>query len=117
LNKKLLTNVAMKGFVKQSYRRTRTVVTQTIPAVIIVNTRKIEMSIFHDFKKAYRKATPLEVAVNDLTIAELALLDAEAAVEYASALASCNKQRIARLKAYITAQTKAEKKEQAKEES
>ena len=45
LNKKLLTNVAMKGFVKQSYRRTRTVVTQTIPAVNIVKKTRRKINV------------------------------------------------------------------------
>ncbi len=75
------------------------------------------MNIFHDFKRAYRQVSPLEVAAHDLVVAELKLLEAEAAVEYDTAIAMCNKQRIVRLKAFIAAQTRAEKKEQAKEES
>lgn len=50
--------------------------------------------------------TPLQAVAVELAEAELALLRAETNVEYSSALATYNKQRIKRLRAYITTESK-----------
>jgi hypothetical protein len=57
------------------------------------------------------------MAANELANAELELLKAETGVEFASSLVTFNKHRVTRLKAFMTAQTKAQLKEQAKEET
>lgn len=54
-----------------------------------------------DFKKMFGKLTSLQVAATELAEAELSLLAAETGVEYASSLVTYNKQRVARLKAFV----------------
>ena len=44
---------------------------------------------------------PAQTAAHELLIAEHDLLRAEAGVEYAQAMVTCQKQRIKRLKAYL----------------
>jgi hypothetical protein len=44
---------------------------------------------------------PIQTAVHELLHAEHDLLRAEAGVEYAQAMVTCQKQRIKRLKAYL----------------
>jgi hypothetical protein len=75
------------------------------------------MNFYTEIKQMFKMPTPLQVAANELANAELELLKAETGVEFASSLVTFNKQRVTRLKAYMAAQVKAEKKEQAKEES
>jgi hypothetical protein len=95
---------AMKDGVKPSYRRTRTVVTQTIPvANFVMNKRMNEMLIYTELKNLFKTLTPLEVAAAQLVTAEHELLKAETGVEYASALVTFNKTQIKRLRAYISA--------------
>ena len=74
------------------------------------------MNLYTEFKQFFKMPTPLQVAANELANAELELLKAETGVEFASSLVTFNKQRVTRLKAFMTAQVKAEKKEQAKGE-
>jgi hypothetical protein len=54
-----------------------------------------------DFMKIFGKLTSLQVAATELAEAELALLAAESGVEYAAALVTYNKARVARLKAFV----------------
>jgi hypothetical protein len=75
------------------------------------------MFSYTEFKSMFRMPTPLQMAARELANAELELLKAETGVEFASSLVTFNKQRVTRLKAFMTAQTKAQLKEQAKEES
>jgi len=75
------------------------------------------MNIYTELKQFFKMPTPLQMAANELANAELELLKAETGVEFASSLVTFNKQRVTRLKAFMTAQTKAQLKEQAKEES
>ena len=60
------------------------------------------------FRRALRKMTPLELAVRELTEAELQKLSAQTAQEYAAAIAQYNTTRISRLRAFIATQTKDE---------
>ena len=48
-----------------------------------------------------KTVTPTQTAVHELLHAEHDLLRAEAGVEYAQAMVTCQKQRIKRLKAYL----------------
>ena len=75
------------------------------------------MSIYQDLRMIFKRVTPMQVVANELAEAEFSLLRAETGVEYANSLVTYNKQRVTRLRAYMAAQTKAEKKELAKEES
>jgi len=75
------------------------------------------MSMYASLTQFFKMPTPLQMAARELAQAEHELLKAETGVEFASSLVTFNKQRVTRLKAFMTAQTKAEKKEQAKEES
>lgn len=71
------------------------------------------MTMYQDLRMIFKRVTPLQVAVNELTEAEFSLLKAETGVEYANSLVSYNKARITRLKSFVKAQLK----EQTKEES
>lgn len=55
------------------------------------------------FNTLFRRLTPLQVAANELTTAELELLASETSVEYAVAMVAFNKSRVKRLKAYLAA--------------
>ena len=59
--------------------------------------------ILNWLKNNCRKVTPAEAVISELMEAEMALLGAETAVEYAQAAVTYNRNRIKRLKAYITA--------------
>jgi hypothetical protein len=61
------------------------------------------MNIFAEFKSVFKTPSPLQVAANELALAELELLSAESAVEYAVAMVSFNQSRVKRLKAYLVA--------------
>jgi hypothetical protein len=71
------------------------------------------MTMHQDLRMIFKRVTPLQVAINELTEAEFSLLKAETGVEYANSLVSYNKARITRLKSFVKAQLK----EQTKEES
>ena len=53
-------------------------------------------------RELFRRDTPQEAVLFELAEAEHALLRAETGVEYAQALVTYNKNRVKRLKAYIT---------------
>jgi hypothetical protein len=74
------------------------------------------MSVYNDLKMIFKRITPMQVAANELAEAEFSMLRAETGVEYAHSLVTYNKQRVARLRAYMAAATKAQQKELAKEE-
>jgi hypothetical protein len=57
------------------------------------------------FKRVLRRLTPTEVAARELADAELHLLEAQSAREYAEAMVNYHRQRIARLRAFLAAQT------------
>ena len=59
------------------------------------------MKIYYALKRMLKMPTPLEVAAIELAGAELELLQAETAVEFASSAVSFNKNRIKRLKAFL----------------
>lgn len=61
-----------------------------------------------DIKRALRRLTPLELATRELAEAELSKLTAQTAQEYAASVVSYNTTRIARLKLFISTQTKEE---------
>jgi len=71
------------------------------------------MSTVQEFRMIFKRVTPLQAAVTELTEAEFSLLKAETGVEYATSIVAYNKARITRLKAFVKAQLK----EQTKEES
>jgi hypothetical protein len=54
-----------------------------------------------EFKSTLKMLPPIQTAVHELLHAEHDLLRAEAGVEYAQAMVTCQKQRIKRLKAYL----------------
>jgi hypothetical protein len=59
-----------------------------------------------DFVKVmFKRMTPLEAITVELMEAEHQLLRAETGVEYAQALVTYNKNRVKRLKAYLTVPT------------
>lgn len=57
--------------------------------------------IFKYLNKILSAANPVDVAVNELLQARLALLQAETGVEYSMALVDFNKKRVKRLEAYL----------------
>lgn len=59
------------------------------------------MNFYTELKQMLKMPTPLQVAANELTQAELELLKAETGVEFASSLVTFNKSRVKRLKAYM----------------
>jgi hypothetical protein len=60
------------------------------------------MKLYYAIKKMLKMPTSLEVAAIELSNAELELLKAETGVDWAQASVTYNKNRIKRLKAYIT---------------
>jgi hypothetical protein len=54
-----------------------------------------------ELKTMIKTVTPAQAATHELLHAEHDLLKAEAGVEYAQAMVTCQKQRIKRLKAYL----------------
>jgi hypothetical protein len=54
-----------------------------------------------ELKTMVKTITPAQAATHELLHAEHDLLKAEAGVEYAQAMVTCQKQRIKRLKAYL----------------
>ena len=54
-----------------------------------------------ELKTMLKTVTPAQAAMHELLHAEHDLLKAEAGVEYAQAMVTCQKQRIKRLKAYL----------------
>lgn len=68
-------------------------------------------AMFIDFVKAmFKRITPLEAITVELMEAEHQLLKAETGVEYAQALVTYNKNRVKRLKAYLTVPATTEEK-------
>jgi hypothetical protein len=65
------------------------------------------MNLTARFKEAFRMLTPLEMATNELAEAQRSELEAQSAAEYAQSIVTYNRQRIARLKAYISKETAA----------
>jgi hypothetical protein len=57
-----------------------------------------------ELKTMIKTITPAQAATHELLHAEHDLLKAEAGVEYAQAMVTCQKQRIKRLKAYLAAE-------------
>lgn len=58
-------------------------------------------AITETWKVLFRKMTPTEMAARELAEAELRLLEAQSAVEYAQAIVTYNQTRIKRLRAVI----------------
>ena len=54
-----------------------------------------------ELRTMIKTITPAQAAMHELLHAEHDLLKAEAGVEYAQAMVTCQKQRIKRLKAYL----------------
>ena len=63
--------------------------------------------IYNELRIMLKSVTPAQAISWELAEAEMALLKAETGVEYAQALVTYNKNRVKRLKAYITASTTA----------
>lgn len=61
------------------------------------------MSFISRIKEQMRPPTPLELAAEELALAERAILEARSGIEWAQALVTYNEARIDRLKAYIHA--------------
>ena len=57
--------------------------------------------LWTELKTMIKTITPAQAATHELLHAEHDLLKAEAGVEYAQAMVTCQKQRIKRLKAYL----------------
>ena len=53
------------------------------------------------FRRALRRITPAEVAARELAEAELSMLQAQTAREYAESVMSYNQARITRLRKYL----------------
>lgn len=56
-------------------------------------------------RAAFRALTPLEMAAIELLEAQRSELEAQSAVEFSQSIVTYNRQRIARLKAYIAKET------------
>lgn len=59
------------------------------------------MQALKDITNLFRTPTALEIAARELAQAERALLEAETAREYATAMVEYNKERIYRLRRYL----------------
>ncbi len=59
-------------------------------------------NIMNFLREMLKRTTPQQAVLFELAEAEHALLRAETGVEYAQALVTYNKQRVKRLRAYIT---------------
>ena len=59
--------------------------------------------IWTEFRLMIKTVTPTQAAAHELMHAEHELLAAESGAEYANALIAYNKNRVKRLKAYLTA--------------
>lgn len=57
------------------------------------------------FKHSFRMLAPLEMVARELAEAQRAELEALSAVEFANSVVTYNRQRIARLRAYIAKET------------
>lgn len=55
-----------------------------------------------DMKRVFRRLTPVEMATRELVDAELALLDAQTAKEYATSMCTYHDARIRRLRVFLT---------------
>ena len=53
------------------------------------------------FRRVFRRITPAEVAARELAEAELSMLQAQTAREYAESVMSYNQARITRLRKYL----------------
>ncbi len=56
-------------------------------------------------KNAFRMLTPLEMAMKELVEAQQSELGAQSAVEFSQSIVTYNRQRVARLKAYVSKET------------
>lgn len=63
--------------------------------------------MFAFLKNLFRQPTAAELAYRELAEATIAKLEAETAVDYATAIAAYNDARILRLKTYMSTTTKA----------
>jgi hypothetical protein len=61
--------------------------------------------IWQELQAMCKRVTPVEAVTHELMEAEHQLLKAETGVEYAQALVTYNKNRVKRLKAYLTVPT------------
>ena len=61
--------------------------------------------VWQELKGMCKRVTPVEAVTHELMEAEHQLLKAETGVEYAQALVTYNKNRVKRLKAYLTVPT------------
>ena len=61
--------------------------------------------IYNELREMYKRVTPAQAIVRELAEAEMELLKAETGVEYAQAAVTYNKNRVKRLKAYLTVPT------------
>lgn len=66
------------------------------------------MNLLHFLCTLFRKPTPLEAATRELVLAQHAKLEAQTAVEYATAITAYNDKRITRLLKYINEETSGE---------
>lgn len=67
------------------------------------------MTLFTDIQAMFKTPTPLQMAANELAEAERELLKAETCAEYAASIVTYNTARAKRLRAYMAAQTLADK--------
>ena len=61
--------------------------------------------LINPIRAAFRALTPLEMAAIELMEAQRSELEAQSAAEYAQSIVTYNRQRIARLRAYIAKET------------
>jgi len=59
------------------------------------------------FRRVFRRITPAEVAAKELADAELSMLEAQTAKEYAESVMAYNDARIRRLRKFLTTLEKA----------
>ena len=57
--------------------------------------------MIQELKRLFRRLTPAEVAAKELAEAELAVLEARTAQEYAASIINYNETRIKRLRAFL----------------
>jgi len=58
--------------------------------------------MIQELKKIFRRLTPAEVAAKELADAELSVLEARTAQEYAASIINYNETRIKRLRAFLS---------------
>lgn len=91
----------MKNSLPDEYQWVAYLVMFAVITAILVMGRSTLASMTRNWRKVFRKITPAETAAHELGDAEMALLEAQTAKEYAASIIGYNEARIKRLRAFL----------------